>query len=647
MVVAMVVVGMVTMGAMAGALKQQRMRETPRVSGPEMGDQVVLPYTAAPAASVPVIGGEWVYPGKGDGAATFVMGFNKDSGFLRAMWDDPSSLDALFLTNPFDTKLVVISYEKTQTAAEAQMAALKQLLDNRVEYLSLDPVYWGSHVLFAKQPLSDLEHTWLPSALRSLPSALQQLVVSRFNSTDSETLSRVDGFWPFSPQWSFTSPSSGPPLVLLSSEQLCSEHKNRAKKEQEDQGKDVNGAVVYFRQSRRCSVVRQLLEAQLWNASGIVMGPADGDNAVGIRCVGLECDLPLEIPVTMVTPQGASVIESLLKEGSTATVYAPSTAVPGFFLEIDGEGLMRPPGDILDPTFAAFLWEAQYLRYQTHLTETLAHMRNVTLPVMRHLLEPAVAQAKLPVGDGSAALWRSHRAFVDFSLECRTGYDDSCPDWDRILPLQVSCGVSAFPPINSSTAPMELQRYITSFHRTGGRWLTDITSLLPLLSGPFCNFFVATGTGEAWYYSFDLVWDLSQPLYPVIPASISFLWSGGEFNNQYNSIHPSVQATLPPNTSRAEIVAIFSGHGSDSEGCGEFCPTEQVFTVTNSAGHATNFSMSSQGIAGTQWGCANMGLQGAAPNQYGTYVHQKKKKLDSFLSCLSHFFYYFKVPIWT
>lgn len=98
-----------------------------------------------------------------------------------------------------------------------------------------------------------------------------------------------------------------------------------------------------------------------------------------------------------------------------------------------------------------------------------------------------------------------------------------------------------------------------------------------------------------------------------------FKWPQGEyaFNQSYASWFApiDIDATLLVGARRVEIVSIITGHGSDSNGCGEFCNTTHRF-YWNDRAYAVRFDN-----AGTSFGCADRVRDGAVPNEHGTWLY--------------------------
>ena len=76
------------------------------------------------------------------------------------------------------------------------------------------------------------------------------------------------------------------------------------------------------------------------------------------------------------------------------------------------------------------------------------------------------------------------RLELDFSLGCDADapLDVFCPQWDHVITMQV-CALDGADgaTCDATNDGVELGRWVTTFSRTGGRWLTDVSALAPLL----------------------------------------------------------------------------------------------------------------------------------------------------------------------
>lgn len=182
-----------------------------------------------------------------------------------------------------------------------------------------------------------------------------------------------------------------------------------------------------------------------------------------------------------------------------------------------------------------------------------------------------------------------------------------------------------------------------------GRWLTDVSPLLPLLSSSqSCSFTVQSAPWAGpWRPSLTLRFSSPrggadgggeqqaakkeegdaaaaaaaascQQLQRLVPRAIVPLFGGGTFDAGYNARHAAAPVSFPTPAwaRRAELVAVITGHGSDDAGCAEFCPTSHHFSVNGHERMVANFS-----DAGTPWGCAGRVLDGVVPNEHGTWPY--------------------------
>ena len=184
---------------------------------------------------------------------------------------------------------------------------------------------------------------------------------------------------------------------------------------------------------------------------------------------------------------------------------------------------------------------------------------------------------------------------VDVERSCRadgTGYD-ACP-----------CACNR-----------ELARWITTYGREG-RWLTDLTPYLPLVSEGGAQKFRFSGNNgqpidmQLLFYADDTV---------ERSTSMKYLWGrpwGTPFNPSYNDgKHPDVTFEVPEGTTRVEVAALITGHGqgTTSENCAEFCPFQSEFTLNGSTFFKEN------PYAGTGYGCYDQIEDGVVANQFGSW----------------------------
>ena len=95
------------------------------------------------------------------------------------------------------------------------------------------------------------------------------------------------------------------------------------------------------------------------------------------------------------------------------------------------------------------------------------------------------------------------------------------------------------------------------------------------------------------------------------------LYTGGSFNESYNSAYEPMDIDIPAEATRVELYAVISGHGwgAEVENCAEFCNHTHHFTV-----NGTEF-VKEHPEAGMSTGCIDQIPQGTVPNQFGTWPY--------------------------
>ena len=213
---------------------------------------------------------------------------------------------------------------------------------------------------------------------------------------------------------------------------------------------------------------------------------------------------------------------------------------------------------------------------------------------------------------------------VDLRTDCVNHRDGDCGAWDYLSHLWLCSEVppspdAGAPPADAGPAlrcDVELARWITSYWREG-RWVTDISGVLPLLR---------EGGRQRlrWYASrqFDprpapyvasLALRFGNRRREVSPFETRLLFQGGPLNATWTARHPPLRFTVPPDTRRAELYVLVTGHGSDTSQCAEFCNHGHHF-VFNGHDHVVDFPE-----ARSADGCVDRVDQGVVPNQHGTW----------------------------
>jgi peptide-N-glycosidase F-like protein len=196
---------------------------------------------------------------------------------------------------------------------------------------------------------------------------------------------------------------------------------------------------------------------------------------------------------------------------------------------------------------------------------------------------------------------------IDLTLDCQGPEFSACPAWDYIVNAYL-CDVA-----DPTVCDTEIGRWITTYGRPG-RWVHDISPFLAMLS--------EGGTRRVRFYTqqpylLTLDFRLLDTEKEPVPFAHDFLWTGGAFNEAYDTLHPPFSFTPPDETSRVQLVVVLSGHGwgAEVENCAEFCNHEHEFTINGDATYVKDHPE-----AGTTYGCAEQTSDGVVPNQSGTWL---------------------------
>ena len=198
-------------------------------------------------------------------------------------------------------------------------------------------------------------------------------------------------------------------------------------------------------------------------------------------------------------------------------------------------------------------------------------------------------------GDGSL--------YILFEQLCENPKD--C-EWDRLERLFLCDD-------GEEECSIEIGRWITTYGRSG-KWLTDISPLIPMLSGKRDAKLRLTVDGDNYVNNLDFLYISGEN---EKPSEIIRLYHQTEqFTEEYNDKFETLSFELT-DVKSAKIYAFITGHGNGSEqaNCAEFCPFESVFSVN---GNDFQFDFAN---AGTSKGCYKMVADGVVPNQYGSWPY--------------------------
>ncbi|KAG7216467.1 hypothetical protein INR49_001953 [Caranx melampygus] len=539
---------------------KSRKRSGPVVSaGPEPGD-------VAAAFRVPTLDGEFSYqPGAVQGSV-IIHAFTNKSGFLECLWSSESSLSSLLQELPDSTHVLFLSLDDSavndalwmrEQLQRAAMHSKKEVLSRL--HFSPVPVFalgnWIPNVLYywsCKGKNCGLSQAAFTSEGKK--RLLSDLVGRGWNMP--VIIKRLDARYDWlMAGWGQRS------YQLVDAGNGC------------DPSPSVAGGVAWVSEGS-CSFFTKVQSMAKSNASGVLVYALPGNPIQDMNCVEDECYSRLGIPAAMVHLEPS--VAQALRFGQKVNVSFQMTPSPNFFISIDPQGALAEMGWFLYPSFRFINWQAQWFDFYADLQIKLKSPASV-VPVFDKVQmqgeKGAVATVDLPLG-----ILDFDMLELDASLSCPSRRDLSCAPWDHTVQLFVCCNRL------SPYCNMELGRWITAFRRGIGHWFTDVTPLIPLLDGNKCTFTMKTVPwAMPWIVSLNLRFTLSNKTGNLVeqprPFRVMSLYSGGTFNKTYNKRYQPIKFPVPASTKKVELVAVITGHGSDENGCGEFCVTSHHFLV--------------------------------------------------------------------
>ena len=295
---------------------------------------------------------------------------------------------------------------------------------------------------------------------------------------------------------------------------------------------------------------------------------------------------------------------------------------PGWGVGIDSQQRIRYIGSYADQN----RYYADYGWFEPNLSMAANEARYYNFEWLRQAEMDAVDATVVPIFGGDVLSdpgWAGEKGYADVELpdaatmasfdtaelDLYLGCDGNgeygtCPAWDYIVHLYLcdeddpeSCGT-------------EFGRWITTYHREG-RWVHDVSSLLPLINGGGTRRF-AFYTQQPYEVKLDL--RLSNQGKEATPSEATYLFSGGGFGQEYNDGYEPITVAIPDDATRVEVATVITGHGMESPGnCAEFCVTTHHFTVDGTE------NIRELSDAGSDTGCMDQVMEGTVPNQYGTW----------------------------
>lgn len=566
-------------------LRSRKTSRTGTAAGPEPGDQ-------AAAFRVPTLDGEFIYqPGAFQGSLV-IHAFTNKSGFLECMWSSEASLSSLVQELPDSTQLLFLSLDDS---AVSDALWMREQLQRAAAAHSKKEVLSRLH--FSPVPVFALGN-WIPSVLyywgcTGHNCGLSQAVFTSKGWKMPVIIKRLDARYDWlMGHWAQRA------YQLIDAGDGC------------DVSPSVAGAVAWVSEGS-CSFFTKVQSMAKSNASGVLVYALPGNPIQDMNCVGDECYSPLVIPAAMVHLEPS--VAQALRFGQPVNVSFQITPSPNIFISVDQQGALAEMGWFLYPTFSFINWQAQWFDFYSDLWTKLqspAKVVSVFDKVQMQGDKGAVATVDLPLG-----LLDFDTLELDASLSCPSRRDSSCAQWDHTVQLFVCCDHL------SPYCNMELGRWITAFRRGIGRWLTDVSPLIPLLDSNKCTFTMKTVPwAMPWIVSLNLRFSngnqTGKGVEKLHPFRVTSLYSGGTFDKNYNGRYQPIKFPVPASTKKVELYAVITGHGSDENGCGEFCVTSHHFLINTVYNNTRIFDS-----AGTALGCAMRVKEGAVPNEHGTWLY--------------------------
>uniref|UniRef100_A0A8P4KGC4 Si:dkey-256h2.1 n=1 Tax=Dicentrarchus labrax TaxID=13489 RepID=A0A8P4KGC4_DICLA len=558
-------------------------------TGPEPGD-------LAAAFTVRTLDGEFSYQPGALRGPLIIHAFTNKSGFLECLWSSESSLSSLVQNLPDSAQVLFLSLD--DSAVPDALWMREQLQRAAVQHRKKEVL---SRLHFSPVPVFALGN-WIPAVFyywscTSRNCVLAQAVFTSEGWNMPVVIKRLDARYDWLvARWSQKS------YRLMDAGDGC--HPSPL----------VEGAVAWVSEGN-CSFFTKVQSMAKSNATGVLVYALPGNPIQDMNCDGDECDTPLSIPAAMVHLE-PSVAEAL-RSGQSVVVSLQNTPSPGFFFSIDQQGALAEIGWFLYPSFSFINWQAQWFDFYADLQTKLQRPAKV-VPVFDKVQmqgeKGAVATVDLPLG-----LLDFNTLELDASLSCPGKRDLSCAHWDHTVQLFICCDHLG-PYCN-----MELGRWITAFRRGIGRWLTDVSPLLPLLDSHRCTLTMKTEPWVMpWFVSLNLRFSIGNQTAAVFhddeeelrPFRVMPLYSGGTFDKKYNKRYQPIKFLVPGSTKKVELYAVITAHGSDDNRCGEFCVTSHHFLFNTVFNNTLVFDS-----AGSPLGCTTQVKEGAVPNEYGTWLY--------------------------
>ncbi|GAU88643.1 hypothetical protein RvY_01302-2 [Ramazzottius varieornatus] len=590
------------------------------------------PGDSAPPFTIITTEGTLRYPqGVLTNVPIIIHTYDKRSGFLEALWNTPQSFDGIIRGHP----LVHYIFLSTSLSAYADAHWMKKQVVGRMIQLRVPEPEMNvllERMHFATTPAYELGN-WIPDILKEwrcedhncgyyqasfqAESSTVPLSLSTFDclmndpncaarmngETQPVVLKRQDARYDWLPNMFVGFGSRSVPVVFAGAG--CEKHPLVRNK-------------IALLTDGACSYFKKVFSMQGSGALGVIVVANIGEAIHDINCQGSECSTVLSIPATMV-PYDERIM-TFARQGTFINVKFQTTQSDNFYVGIDRKGLLQEMGWLLFPSFHFFSWQVHGMDFISDLQDQVATQADLVINVFNRTKMQGDAGA---VASNIKIPWDGNRMSfakmtLDLQLQCPGATDRTCAEWDHTVHLFVCCD-------DSPMCGMELGRWISPYRRHVGRWLTDASHLIPLLSHKRCNFTMKHPPWtDPWYPILNL--RFAEPLDwlkaqrgdgGLYPDHIEPIFIGSEtFDISYNTKWPPYHFHVPTDVRRVTTYALITGHGSDNNNCAEFCVTSHNFLLNEANLNSRIFTN-----AGTPQGCAHRVKFGVEPNQHGTWLY--------------------------
>jgi hypothetical protein len=424
---------------------------------------------------------------------------------------------------------------------------------------------------------------------------------------------------------------------------------------------DVKGKMAMVERGT-CGFYTKVSNAMKAGAAAVLV--TDSEDSGGTTEMGCGAPDPckksdLSIPAAMISYAQGQKLWRQHAAGTALSVKLDARYEGEHFIGIDHHGKLREVGQVppsgADASLAlAFVaLEAQYYEYERDLDEEAAQKDTLEVTLL-HGADQDEAGTYLAGGRGlyANAFFPSEEVMAKYDtmkllmqLECKCGMDKCCGEWDYVVQLHV-CSEPGMTPARPALGPVgangvekqgysyascniEVGRWVTAYGRPG-KWMTDASGVLPVVRrGGRQHFVLSQPDWSVQKYRVVSKLLLSNTGKRGVPVASLPLFTGGEFDEDYNKRHVAKEFDIPYRTMRAEIHSFITGHGwgTDASNCAEFCETQHRFSIRVGMDvDGETFVANEEALyehkltdAGSDLGCASKVQDGVTPNQYGTW----------------------------